>query len=135
MPCGDGRIGVGAECENLGTYAQIAQATLEARMLKFATLQSTDPRSASAIDRIETMSPEIVAIITVAIGLAGLILNGQRAVAELCREVASLREHVDQEFAAFREQMNQEMGALRERMAHLEGFLEGLREAIVGKAA
>ena len=93
-------------------------------MLKFATLQFTDPRPASAIDRIETMSPEIVTIITVASGLAGLILNGQRAVAELRREVASLREHVDQE-----------MGALRERMAHLEGLLEGLREAIVGKAA
>ena len=63
------------------------------------------------------MSPEIIAIVTVAIGLAGLILNGQcasqRAVAELRREV----------------------GALRERMAHLEGLLEGLREAIVGKAA
>ena len=93
-------------------------------MLKFATLRFTDPRLPSAIDRIETMSPEIVTIITVAIGLAGLILNGQRAVAELRREVASLREHVDQE-----------MGALRERMAHLEGLLEGLREAIVGKAA
>ena len=82
-------------------------------MLVFAALQFTDRRPASAIDRIETMSPEIVTIITVAIGLAGLILNGQRAVAELRREVA----------------------ALRERMAHLEGLLEGLREAIVGKAA
>ena len=124
MPCGDGRIGVGAECENLGTCAGFAQATLEARMLVFATLQLTARRLPSAIDRIETMSPEIVTSITVAIGLAGLILNGQRAVAELRREVASLREHVDQE-----------MGALRERMAHLEGLLEGLREAIVGKAA
>ena len=63
------------------------------------------------------MSPEIIAIVTVAIGLAGLILNGQRASQ---RAVAELR---------------REVGALRERMAHLEGLLEGLREAIVGKAA
>ena len=27
-----------------------------------------------------------------------------------------------------------EVGALRERMAHLEGLMEGLREAIVGLA-
>ena len=32
-------------------------------------------------------------------------------------------------------ELRQEMGELRERMAHLEGLLEGLREAIVAKAA
>ncbi len=31
--------------------------------------------------------------------------------------------------------LTQEMGGLRERMARMEGLLEGLREAIVGKQA
>lgn len=63
-------------------------------------------------------------IIGVAVSLAGLILSGQRAAAETRRELI-----------AFREQSGQEFAALRERMAHLEGLLEGLRQAIVGKAA
>ncbi len=29
--------------------------------------------------------------------------------------------------------LGEQMGVLRERMAHLEGLLEGLREAIAGK--
>ena len=85
-------------------------------------------------------------IIGVAISLAGLILSGQRSVAETRRELiafrdqtgrelAALREQTGQEFAALRQQTGQEFAALRERMAHLEGLLEGLREAIVGKAA
>ena len=63
------------------------------------------------------MSGEIIAILGVGIALAGLILNGQRGlrggIAEVRSEVAQLREH----------------------MAHLEGLLEGLREAISGRAA
>ena len=31
--------------------------------------------------------------------------------------------------------LGEQMGVLRERMAHLEGLLEGLREAITGKRA
>ena len=31
--------------------------------------------------------------------------------------------------------LESQIGELRERMAHLEGFLEGLREAITGRAA
>ena len=34
-----------------------------------------------------------------------------------------------------RERMAHEIGELRERMAKLEGLLEGLREAISGRAA
>ena len=74
-------------------------------------------------------------IIGAAIGLAGLILSGQRAAAETRRELAAFREQSGREFTAFREQSGQEFAALRERIAHLEGLLEGLREAIVGKAA
>ncbi len=59
----------------------------------------------------------ISTILLVDIGLAGLILNGQR---EFKRELEALRA---------------EVLMLRERMAHLEGLLEGLREAITGRRA
>ena len=65
------------------------------------------------------MSPEFIAIVSVGVALAGLILTGQRAMRQ---EIATLRE----EIAALRE----DLAALCERMAHLEGLLEGLREAI-----
>ena len=65
------------------------------------------------------MSPEIIAIVSVGVALAGLILTGQRAIRT---EQMAQR----QEIAALRE----DFAALRERMAHLEGLLEGLREAI-----
>jgi len=65
------------------------------------------------------MSPEMIAIVSMGVALAGLILNGQRAI---LTELAAQR----QELAALRE----DFAALRERMAYLEGLLEGLREAI-----
>ncbi len=69
------------------------------------------------------MSGEIIAIVTVGIGLAGLILT---SVHGLRGEIAGLRG----EIAEIRTEVSQ----LRERMAHLEGLLEGLREAITGRA-
>ena len=59
----------------------------------------------------------ISTVLLVGVGLAGLILNGQR---EFKRELEALRA---------------EVLMLRERMAHLEGLLEGLREAITGRRA
>ena len=77
------------------------------------------------------MSPEFIAIVSVGMALAGLILTGQRTIrAELAtqrQEIATLRE----DFAALRE----DFAALCERMAHLEGLLEGLREAITRERA
>ena len=77
------------------------------------------------------MSLEIVAIASVGVALAGLILTGQRAMrAELAaqrQEIAALRD----DLTALRE----DFAALRERMAHLEGLLEGLREAITRERA
>ena len=58
------------------------------------------------------MSAELIAIIAVGVAIAGLVLAGQRS---LRQDIAALRNDVVQ---------------LRERMAHLEGLLEGLREAI-----
>ena len=56
------------------------------------------------------MSQELIAIILAAIGLAALIVPGQRAI-------------------------RSDIAGLRERMAHLEGLLEGLREAITSRAS
>ena len=56
-----------------------------------------------------------IAIITVGVGLAGLILNGQRNQREDMKSV------------------QKEITGLRERMAHLEGLLEGLRDVIIGR--
>ena len=65
---------------------------------------------------------ELIAIISVGVALAGLILNGQRSLRE---EILNLREEIIS--------LREEVISLRERMAHLEGLLEGLREAIAGR--
>ena len=72
------------------------------------------------------MSMELIAIISVGVALAGVILNGQRNQRE---EIKALREEMQAEFKLLREEIN----SLRERVAHLEGLLEGLREAITGR--
>ena len=74
------------------------------------------------------MTPEIYTIIAVAIALAGLILNGQRSIAQ---SIARLRGELN----ALGEQVNRDIAALSERVARLEGLLEGLRDAITAKAA
>ena len=105
------------------------------------------------------MSMELIAIIslgltviTVGIMLAGLILNGQRTQrTEMNTQIKSLREEMQVEFKTLREEMQvefktlreemqvefktvrEEIGGLRERMAHLQGLMEGLREAITGR--
>ena len=70
------------------------------------------------------MSPEFYTNIGAAIALAGLILYGQRSlagsVAELRLELSDIR---------------RELNALSERVAHLEGLIEGLRDAVTGRAA
>ena len=68
----------------------------------------------------------IVTIISVSIALAGLIVTGQNS---LRREMREQREEMQAEFKIIRDAI----GNLRERMAHLEGLLEGLREALTGR--
>ena len=46
--------------------------------------------------------------------------------AELRREIAAQRQEFSERFTA----LDQQIAELRERMAHLEGLLDGLREAI-----
>ena len=68
------------------------------------------------------MSGEIIAILGVGVALAGLILTSVRG---LRGEIAGLRSDLAE--------IRGEIGKFRERMAHLEGLLEGLREAISGR--
>ncbi len=56
----------------------------------------------------------LIAIISVGIGLSGLILNGQRTTN---RAIEGLRSQVNQDMAEVRS----DIGDLRERMARLEG--------------
>ena len=62
------------------------------------------------------MTPAFYAIIATGIVLAGLILNNQRA---MVKSIAELRK---------------DLSTLGERVARLEGFMEGIRDAIAGKA-
>ena len=55
-------------------------------------------------------------IVTVGVALAGVILTSTRGVRQDINELRS------------------EVGTLRERMVHLEGLMEGLREAITLRA-
>ena len=69
------------------------------------------------------MSPEIWTIIGTAIGLAAVLLSGQRA---LRNDLGELRK----ELTARMERLENRVTDLDKRMAHLTGLLEGLREAI-----
>ena len=69
------------------------------------------------------MNAEIIAIVTVGVALAGVILTSARGVRQ---DIHELRGEVNE--------LRTAVGTLRERMAHLEGLMEGLREAIVGRA-
>ena len=80
------------------------------------------------------MTPEIIAIVTVGVALAGVgaalagvILTSIRGVRQ---DMARLESRLDGKIDA----LSAQLGKLRERMAHLEGLMEGLREAIVGRA-
>ena len=81
------------------------------------------------------MSPEFYTIIAVSIALAGLILNGQRSMSASMTELRGQIGGLRTELNSLREQMHQEIAALSERVARLEGLLEGLRDAVTGRAA
>ena len=72
------------------------------------------------------MSPELIAILTIGVSLAG----GQLA---SVLWVVGRFERVGSEMADRFERVGKEMADLRERLARLEGLLDGLREAISGR--
>ena len=68
------------------------------------------------------MSVELIGIVTVGVALAGVILTSSRG---LRQDMRRLDERISG--------LESQIGELRERMEHLEGLLEGLREAITGR--
>ena len=72
------------------------------------------------------MSGEMMAIFGVGLAIAGLIHTSSRG---LRQDMARLESRLDGKISGLESQI----GELRERMAHLEGLLEGLREAITGR--
>ena len=84
------------------------------------------------------MTPEMIAVVGVGVALAGLILSGQRSVNVRMDRIDARMDRIDARMDRLEGRMDRlESGQaeLRERMAHLEGLLEGLREAIVHRAA
>ena len=92
------------------------------------------------------MSGEIIAILTVGVALAGVILASSRGLRQdmtrmesrLDERIGALESRLDERINGLESRfdaMEKQFGDLRERMAHLEGLLEGLREAITGRAA
>ena len=84
------------------------------------------------------MSGEMIAIVAVGVALAGVILTATRGLRQDIRQdMARLESRLDGSIKALESRfdaMESQFGELRERMAHLEGLLEGLREAITGRA-
>ena len=99
---------------------------------------------------------EVITIIAVGIGLAGLILNGQKNAREDMKDFkAQVNERLDEANASLHKEMNARfdqmdgrldqmdgrleklevrMGTMERQQAKLEGLLEGLREVISGRA-
>ena len=92
---------------------------------------------------------EVIAMIAVGVGISGLVLNGQRNIREEMRNSearlreemrnseARLRKEVDARFEKVEgrlEKIEGRLGVLELQQAKLEGLLEGLREAISGRA-
>ena len=63
--------------------------------------------------------------------IASLRTELRSEIADVRTEIAGVRTEVAETHKA----LSAENGQLRERMAHLEGLLEGLREAITGQRA
>ena len=78
------------------------------------------------------MTPEIWTIIGIGVAIAALILAQGRYSNRLIHDrIQTMETHMNNRFQG----METQIAELRERMAHLEGLLEGLREAISGRRA
>ena len=81
------------------------------------------------------MSNELIALAAVGVALAGLILTTSRG---LRQDMKQGEARLEAQINGVRGEVNGlrgEVNQLRERMSHLEGLLEGLREAITGRVA
>ena len=83
------------------------------------------------------MDPASWTVIGAAIAILvalGAAFRGLRAdYRELGRRMDAQGEDLRRRIDAQGRELGEQIGQLRERMAHLEGLLEGLREAITGK--
>ena len=81
----------------------------------------------------------LVAVVAIGAALAGVILTSIRGLRQDMREdIGKLESRLDERISGLEKRfdaMEHQFGELRERMAHLEGLLEGLREAITGRVA
>ena len=81
----------------------------------------------------------LIAVLAIGATLAGLILTGNRGLRQDIRQdMARLETRLDERISGLESRfdgLERQFGELRERMAHLEGLLEGLREAITGRIA
>ena len=92
----------------------------------------------------------LVAVLAIGAALAGLILTSNRGLRQDIRQdMARMESRLDERIGVLESRMDEringlesrfdamekQFGELRERMAHLEGLLEGLREAITGRSA
>ena len=84
---------------------------------------------------------EVITVIAVGVGISGLILNGQRNAREEMKEFkAEMKEFKAEMDARFEKiegrlgQIEGRLGVLERQQAKLEGLLDGLREAISGRA-
>ena len=81
------------------------------------------------------MSGEIIAIVSASTGMAALMIGLFAWLrSDMIKGEERLRGDVKQVESRLGA-VESQIGELRERMAHLEGLLEGLREAIVHRAA
>ena len=77
---------------------------------------------------------EMITIIAVGVGLSGLILNSQKNTRDqIDKRLDQIEKRLDQMDARF-ERLEARMGTMERQQAKLEGLLEGLREAISGRA-
>ena len=82
-----------------------------------------------------------IALATLMIGLfawlrADIVGTRRELRAEIAEQIRTLRSEIADQGRTLRGEISllgKELGRLRERMAHMEGLLEGLREAISGK--
>ena len=78
------------------------------------------------------MSGEIIAILAMGVALAGLILTSLKGTeARLREDMAKLEVRLREDV----KQLAERVARLEHSQAKLEGLLEGLREAITGRAA
>ena len=75
------------------------------------------------------MEQDMIAVLALGVAIFSLMLVQFRG---LRAEMVKMRDDHSADLAKMRDDLSTQIGNLRERMAHLEGLMEGLREAITG---